>query len=130
MMVAMRASRAKALDMNLCIYDTGASESFGNNTNMVTFCETMDVPLLVDTANNDNLVVTKRGVCGKLGEIFINEQLPVSLISARRLEEKFKVRYVQGVKYTVKVGEKLLTFNYNDDLGLYVCSNEDLMEVL
>jgi hypothetical protein len=129
-MVAMRASRVQMLNRNLCIFDTGASESFGNSTTMVHGLETMDTPLVVDTANQDNLVVTNRGVCGKLGEIFINEDLPVSLISARRLEQKFKVRYFQGVKYTVKVGEKLLTFHYNADLGLYVCNNEELMEVL
>ena len=130
MMVAMRASRGQLLNPNLCIFDTGASESFGNSSEMVTSVEIMDTPLLVDTANHDNLVVTRRGVCGKLGDIFINEDLPVTLISARRLEAKFKIKYYQGIKYTVKVGDKLLTFMYNHDLGLYVCSREELMEVL
>jgi hypothetical protein len=130
MMAAMRASRVQVLDKNICVFDTGASETFGNSRLMVTEYVSMEEPLIVDTANNENLVISHKGLCGRLGEIFINETLPVTLVSARRLEEKFEIHYFQGVKYEVKVGNNKLIFAYNENIGLYVCTLDELMDIL
>ena len=111
MMAATRASRVQVLDKHICVFDTGASETFGYSRLMVTEHMSMEEPLIVDTANNENLVINHKGLCCRLGEIFINETLPVTLLSAR-LEEKFEIYYFQGVKYEVKVRINKLIFAF------------------
>ncbi len=78
---------------------------------------------MVDTGNNDNLAIYHKGLC-------VDETLPVTLISARRFEEKFKINYFQGIKYKVRVGEGKLIFAYNYRLGFYIYTLEELMGAL